>query len=277
MARVYNNRKISRRPRRKIVRKRVYRKKTSAVAIKSMIKREISRNIEKKTYQYLENNFLTYPVSNAAAFDANIVPCYPSSGFLQIDQSLGQGGRVGNRIKIKNLRIEGVLYPRGYSATNNTTPTPTTVKFYFFYDKEEPQAIPTPQVSADILQFGSSTIAFQNTLFDHAMPINKDRYRLLTTRTLKVGWAEYGGTGATGSQPLQGNLTNNDFKLNAKLKVNLTKYCVKNCVFRDNASNPTTRGIYMMAVPQWANGTSIPSTQIPARMSYMMTVDYEDA
>jgi len=33
----------------------------------------------------------------------------------------------------------------------------------------------------------------------------------------------------------------------------------------------------MMAVPQWANGSSIPSTQVPCRMSYMMTCDYEDA
>lgn len=251
--------------------------KRKSISIKKMVRTEIARNIENKTVQYIDNNYSIYPVSNAAAFDGNIVPCYPAASYLQINQSLAQDGRVGNRVKIKNLRVSGIVFPRGYSASNNTTPTPTTVKFYFFYDKEEPQTVPTPQTSGDILQFGSSSLPFQNTLFDLSMPINTDRYRVLTTRTLKVGWAEYGGTGATGSQPLQGNLTNNDFKLNAKLSVNLTKYCVKNCLFRDNASTPTTRGIYMMAVPQWANGTSIPSTQIPVRMSYMMTCDYEDA
>jgi len=252
-------------------------RKTKSITIKKMVRREIARNIENKTVQYLGDGYTIIPVSNAAGFDANIIPCYPASGYLQINQGVGQGERCANHVKIKNLKIEGIVYPRGYSASNNTTPTPTQIKFYFFYDREEPQAIPSPQISADILQFGNSVLPFQNNLFDHSMPINKDRYRVLTTRTVKVGYSEYGGSGATGSIPLQGNLTNNDFKLNAKLSVNLTKYCVKNCNFRDNSSTPTTRGIYMMAVPEWANGLPIPSTQIPCSMDYMMTCSYEDA
>ena len=134
--------------------------------------------------------------------------------------------------------------------------------------------MPTPATSADFFQFGNTSIGFQNEFFDHKMPINTDRYRVLTTRTVKVGYSGYSGTG---SQPQSGNFNNNDFRLNANLSVNLTKYCIKHCKFRDTSSLPTTRGIYMVAQPIYADGSAMSSATIPVRMEYMMSVVFEDA
>jgi len=254
-------------------RKTTLARKKSSTSLKKIVRREIANNVENKTIQYLGTAYDILP-SNSPGFDSNIIPCYPAATYLNIQQGLGQGARIGSKIKIKNLKIDGVLFPLAYSATSNLTPCPTQIKIWWFYDKEEGNAVPQPVASNDFFQFGSGAIGFQNELFDHTMPVNADRYRVLTTRTYKLGYANYQGTGA---QPQQGNFSNNDFKLNCRVRVNLTKYAVKHCTFRDNNANPTTRGIYMMAQPVYANGNPMTAATIPARMEYMLTCEFEDA
>lgn len=271
---VYNNRKRKyRKSVKRVARKSYARKTRSPVSIKKMIRKEIARNVENKTFQYLGTSYDIIP-SSSPGFDANIIPCYPAPSYLQISQGSGQGNRISNLIKIKNLSIKGVLFPRPYNATTNATPSPVQIKFWFFYDKTQPNSVPTPATSADFFQFGNTSIGFQNEFFDHKMPINTDRYRVLTTRTVKVGYSGYTGTG---SQPQSGNFNNNDFRLNANLSVNLTKVCIKHCKFRDVSTLPTSRGIYMMAQPIYADGSAMALATIPVRMEYMMSVVYEDA
>jgi hypothetical protein len=270
----YLRRKVSSK---KYAKKRTYKRKSSkkaSGAMKKMVKREIARNVENKTFQVFDDLAEIYS-SNSAGFDASIIPCTPfAGGYLTIAQGTGQGQRIGNRIKIKKLRFDAIVYPRQYNISTNPTPAPVHIKFWFFYDKEDGQSVPTPQASGDILQFGSTSLPFGNRLFDHMAPINTDRYRVLTTRTVKIGYSSYTGTGAL---PQQGNLANNDFKLNAKVSVDLTPYCVKDVVFRDTASTPTTRGIYMMAQAVYANGAAIAAASITAEMNTMLTIDFEDA
>lgn len=249
-------------------------RKKSSSALKTMVRREIARNIENKTFQYLGTGLDILP-STSVSFDSNIIPCYPAAGYLAINQGAGQGQRSSNLIKIKKLKIDGIIFALGYNSVSNLTPCPTQIKVWFFYDKEEPNAVPAPAAAADFFQFGSTAIGFQNELFDHTMPVNTDRYRVLTTRTFKVGYSGY--TGGTGAQANQGYFSNNDFKMNARLKVDLTKYCVKRCNFRDNNTTPTTRGIYMMAQACYSNGNPITAGTIPAKMEYMLSVEYEDA
>lgn len=265
-------------PRRRVAaktrtRKTAPRRKKSTYGIKKMVRSEIARNIENKTFQFLGTSHDILP-STSPGFDANIIPCYPAPGYLAINNATGQGNRVGNSIKIKNLSIKGTVFSRPYNSVSNPTPSPVQIKFWFFYDKTAPSSVPTPATSADFFQFGNSALGFQNEFFDHKMPINTDRYRVLTTRTVKVGYSSYTGTGA---QPQSGNFNNNDFRLNANLSVNLTKHCIKNCKFRDNNALPTSRGIYMVCQPIYADGSAMASSTIPARMEYMMSVVYEDA
>lgn len=266
----------SRKPKRAFAKKRRAPLRRAAPKKKSMvkmIKREISKAAENKTFQVFNDNYLIYP-SNAPGFDANIIPVSPSSGaYLNISQGIGQGQRVGNRIKLKKLAIKGIVTPTAYNATSNLTPAPCYVKLTFFYDKEDGQAVPTPQTNGDYLQFGNASVPLGNRLFDHMSPVNADRYRVLTTRILKVGYSSYAGTGAVATQ---GNFANNDFKMSAMFSVNLLPHAVKEVVYRDTANNPTSRGIYMMAQPVYANGTGMAETQIPCKMTYAITVEYED-
>lgn len=243
-------------------------------SVKSIVRRELSRNIENKTFQFLGNPGVDLVPASSPGFDSSIIPVAPYASYLQINQGSTQGGRIANKIKIKKLKLGGVLIPLGYNGTTNLQPVPLNVKMWLFYDKEDTQNIPTVAANGDFFQFGSTTLGFQDKLFDHAMPVNKDRYRVLATRNFKIGYASYTGTG---SVPTQGNFANNDFKLNVNINMDITKYVPKTYTFRDNNSIPTTRGLYMMFQPVYANGNAMASTQIPARFSYMLSVDYEDA
>lgn len=261
----------------KVGKKKVIKTRKTTMKVKQIRKiceGVVAKNIENKSFQYLGTTLDLYPASNGIALDNSIIPCTPFAGYLAITQGTTQGSRLGNRILIKKLQVGGVIYPLPYNAVSNVTPCPCQIKVWFFYDKEETQAIPQPQAFGDFLQFGSSSLSLQNRLLDHYMPVNKDRYVVLTTRTYKLGYASYGGTG---SQPQQGNFSNNDFKLNIPFNIDLTKHCVKNVIYRDTSSTPSTRGIFMMFQPVYANGNQMASTQIPAQVSYMLNVEYEDA
>lgn len=258
--------------------KRTYKRKSYArkTSVKKMVKREIARNVENKNFTDFTQSWDIVP-STSPGFDSQIFPVSPATSFLTIPQGTGQGQRVGNKIKIKKLKFSGVIYPMPYNATTNLTPAPVQIKMWLFYDKEEPQTIPTVRANNDFMQFGDSSISMQNILFDLYTPENKDRYKVLKTKMFKLGYAQYGGTGATGSLPLQGNLSNNDFKLNCNFSIDLMPYIVKDVNFRDTATNPTTRGLFCMFQPVYANGSTIASNQVPARTDFMMNMEYEDA
>jgi len=238
-----------------------------------MIKREISKAAENKTMQVYDHGWDIKPFA-AADFDSRILPMGPDATGLIITQGTNQQQRIGNKIKLKKLVFSGIVHPLPYHATTNPTPAPCYVKLFFFYNKEDGNAVPTVKADGDFFQFGGSTATFQNELSDMISPINTDKYRVLATRTLKIGYQVYSGTGAL---PTQGNLSNNDFKLCQRFRVDLTKLHPQIIQFRDTASAPTTRNVYMMAVPVYANGVAITDgATIPCRMSFIQDFQYED-
>jgi len=246
-------------------------KKGRPVTIRKIIQAEISRNAENKTFQAYDLGANIYPV-NHASFPGSIIPISPASVGIVLSQGTGQGNRVGNTIKIKKLSIKGTIHPLPYNATTNAAVVPTQIKFWFFYDKESPTTIPNPLT--DFFQFGNTVSAMQNDLVDLFAPINKDRYKVFKTKTFKIGFQEFT---TTGTVTTYSGAPNNDFKLNGNFSFNLTKYVPKTYKFRDNLSEPTTRGIYMMVQAISAIGTQFGSTTIPAQMSYIQNVEFEDA
>lgn len=263
--------------RRSYAKKRTYKRRASVrrvpVAVKKFVSRALSKNTEDKSYQSYNLQQDIYP-SNSTQFDSVVTPLAPDAVGLTLSQGAGQGQRIGNRIKIKKLTIAGVMHPTPYNATTNPTPAPIQIKMWIFYDKENPTLTPTPRADGDFLQFGNGVSGFQNDLMDLYAPVNKDRYSILWTGITKLGYASYTGTGAL---PQSGNLSNNDFQLNSNFAIDLTKMVPKYYDFRDTATNPTTRGLYMMCQAVYANGAQMASATIPAQMSYVQNVVFEDA
>lgn len=252
------------------------RKKTSP--IKKLVRQEIARNVENKTQQYFSNGTNLHPTPSSGFDTDNVFSLGIDGATLIVTQGAGQGQRIGNTIKTKKLMFKGSIWPLPYDSILNTQPVPQYIKMWIFYDKLNPTSKPTPRANGDFFQNGSGNATFSNNLVDMWRPHNKDRYVVLKQRMFKLGYAEFTGVGGTyaGAVQSQGNFSNNDFKLNCSFNIDLTKAFTKIVKFNDTGVVPTTRGLYCMVQPVWANG-GLNLNDASCKMLYMLDFQYEDA
>jgi len=268
--------------RRKNFKKRSFRRPSSfksrarpKTALKRTIKAEITRSLEKKTRQTYVEDIVIPPSSNASLVDTQIQPVGPfTGGYLDIQQGVGNGSRIGNRITVKRCVMRGTVVPIPYDATTNVQPSPLQIKFWIGYDKTNPTIKPSPAVSNDFFQFNNTSVGFTNDLVDLWKPINTDKYRILASRQFKLGNAVYNASGALVQYQ---NYANNDFKYNCNFSVDLTKYLPKSIKYDDTDALPTNRGLFLIMVAVRADGTPLASNQVVAKMSYMLDLTYLDA
>jgi len=259
---------------RRAVKRRPLRRRKAPVAIKKLVRREIARNVENKDTSKFN---LSVPIRSVAhgSFASQVFQLNPSAAAMNINQGTGQGGRVGNVIKLKKLTLKGTIVPQPYSAGSNPTPQPVQVKVWIFYDKlATPHALLNPYAAGDFFQYGGSVANFQNDLADTWLPVNEDRYKVFATRTMKVGVANSNGTGASADSQFW---TNNDFKLNSNFSFNLLPYAIKTQKYNDNTADPSCRGLYVMFVPSYAGGGPVDNAATVANVAYVINCEYEDA
>lgn len=240
-------------------------------AIKKYVKSRIASNIENKCVQVnggtVFGSYLESPVLNA-------YPMMPLTSYWTIPQGLGQGGRSGNEIRIKSCTLNYIIIPLGYDATTNVVPVPCIIDMYLGHVRQSPTAIPT---NADILQLyqnGSSTAGPSGTLRDNVSVINKDYWVMAKRWKDKCGFANYGGTGV---QVAQQSYSNNEYKLNAMRKINITKYVPKIIKFNDGNNTTLTKNLFFMYQALSANGQPLSATQRSFDMEFWIDVQYEDA
>lgn len=258
----------------KVVKTRRYTKaKASVSTVKSIVKREIARNIENKVIEaYYDGNAL-YTYGHANWVTQNVFPVCPYATVMSIAQGANQQQRIGNQIKTKKLIFSGCLFPNFYNVTTNPIPKPLEVVMWIIYDREAPSIDPVP--GTDFIQLGSTTSALVGNLSDILCDVNNDRYRLVARKVLKLGYANYGGTG---TQVAGQAFANNDFKLNQRFRFDLTKHYPKIVKYNDNYTSPTSRGLFCVIQPVPADGTvATPATALPCYISYALSYQYEDA
>lgn len=126
------------------MKKRVYRRKARAPSTKKAtfakrVKTVISRMAENKNANFRGSiNLYAYGATNWAN---TITPCTPDTLYLTIQQGVGQGDRVGNSVRVKSLKMTGVLRTALYNVTANPIPLPCYVKFLFLTRKDTPTNI----------------------------------------------------------------------------------------------------------------------------------------
>lgn len=247
-------------------RKYVPKKKPSIKAVKTIVKREIARNVENKTYQYYTDAYNVYP-SNHASFNTSFFPCHPAASYLQIDQGTGEGNRVGNKIVIRKLSIKGTLVAAAYDVTANPTPAPTVVVMRFFRVRATPSTLPASMNG--FIQQGNTQLNLQNRLSDVWQSYNQDGYKCFCRRIFKIGNSSDGGAGSMWG--------NNDFKINQNFNVDLTKYVMKHWRFNDTSTTPVCPGIFCSIQAIRADDTNFAATAIPVHASWALNIEYEDA
>lgn len=252
--------------------KRAYKKKMpkSKMSFNKRVKMVVSTMAENKVANFRSAlNLVQYRAG--VAWLASITPITPTASYLTIAQGSGQSDRTGNSIRVKSLKLTGVIRPTPYDLTTNTDPVPFFVKLFFLTRKDSPTAVYT--AGTDVLQYGSTSESFGTGLVNLNRPINTDEWTVHTTRTYKIGFSNYGGTSIdNGAQ----SWANNDFKLMQFVNIDLTKHCVKNIKFDDNTSNASTRNIVMYANIYYADSRAAPAVEIPCIFEYAIDMQYED-
>lgn len=262
-------------------RKSSYKKRVMKKARKSSFKKSVRKVLmsvaEKKVFCELNLGRQLYSPASAAFDASNQIVCGFQTTGIAIQQGTNQQSRVGNKIRVHSLRIDGTLTPRAYSATTNPDPAPTQWRMILYYKKDSPTSVPTPQASNDIVQFGSTVTSFDDDLVDQWAQLNTDTYAILAEKRCKLGFA-YNNvpTAGSGSVALGQIQPNNDFKMNYNLRWDLTKYIPKNITYNDNNVDSITRGLYLMLVPSRADGTAIGSSAIVAEFSFALTAKFTD-
>lgn len=239
---------------------------------KAMVNRAVARTEEKKESNVYSLN-TPLPPTNNAGWTASSISIAPSSTGFVIPQGTGQGNRIGNHIRTKRAYVKGILHQNIYDATTNPQPLPVQVRMLIFKDKFNKAGQPAA-VALDLFQTGSTAIGPTNDLADMMLDINKDRYQVYHDAIMKVGFANYGGSGAI---PGFQNFSNNDYTLNCEFRVDITKFIPKQIMYNDAAAAPMNDNLWMIFLPCFGNGSGMPANSTILNMSWSATYEYTDA
>ena len=172
----------------------------------SLIKRVATSTEEKKESNQFSLNTPLPSFLNAGWTTSSIPICPFATGFI-IPQGTGQGQRVGNQIRTQKCVVRGIIHPNAYDAVTNPQPIPIEIRMILFKDKFFRSGQPSA-VALDLFQNGSTVLPPQNDLADMILDLNRDRYQIYHDQILKVGNADYSGSGTL---LIFQSFTNNDF------------------------------------------------------------------
>jgi len=242
-----------------------------STAVKTYVSRALSRTIENKSVQvnggFQFGNVLESP-------DFSPYPMAPSASYWTISQGVGAGARIGNAVKVKKVTLNYILRPTPYDAFSNVNPCPAEVQLMLGYVKQRPSEIPTNLDILRLYQNGSGISGPVGTLRDIITPINNDYWTIKKRWTHKVGFSINDGTGGLAGQQY---FANNDFKMNIKRSINITKYLPSHFRFDDTAAPTTTKNLFLLMTAVQANGSGGGAAQQFAAIEFWVDCIYEDA
>lgn len=251
--------------------------------IKRYVSRVIHRNLENKrmTTEFSKNLYnITGGVANFQP--NNILPLCPNSatgGLYTITQGTGQQQRVSNSISVRKAYLRGILVPGVYSAISNPTPGPLDVKIWIFSLKRNvlqlTQADVYNTLNATFFANGNTSIGLLGSLYDAITPVNKDVVNVHYSRTIKLGFSGY--SGVTGGADVTSSKASNDYKLNYKMTLDITRWLPKKMLFNDTDSGTTSRQVYCVFEPMYYNGASMLAATTPCAFIGGIDLHYEDA
>lgn len=229
-------------------------------AVKQYVRRAIAVSAENKLPQPVTaTDTQITPITNLAAGWGTLIQC---QDVWSLSQSVGQGGRVGDKITPKRWNIRGFIH------TNAAAAIPCIVKMFVFkqkitYENPTGAAYPGP---IDFFQYGSSSIGASNNYQDMLRKVNADKYTLYTTRTYKLGTA---GSGTN---------TNNDFNCVQPFNINLLKYQKHKISYNDGSTTPANSGLYIcFALAEYGGTTKTTWAAGEApQISYDIEAEFED-
>lgn len=271
--------------------RRVAKRSRRTVSKSSKVSKTIKRYVSSVIHRNLENKRMTteftknlYGIAGGVAgFQTNnIIPLSPNSltgGIYTITQGVGQQQRVSNSISVRKAYLRGVLIPQPYNAVSNSTPTPLNVKIWIFSLRRNVLQASAADVyqtmSNTFFSNGNTSIGLLGTIYDIITPHNKDVVNVHYTRTIKLGYESY--SGVTGGATATDSKANNDYNLNYKMTLDITRWLPKKMQFNDTDSGTTSKQLYCVFEPVYYNGSTMTAATSPCGFIGGIDLHYEDA
>lgn len=268
-----------------MAKKRGYKKRGNKQSFQKAVLSVIKKTAETKSIQFFQDNI---PVSDyptgawlGSPNEMLTLPLTPDQYITPISQGNSAQQRVGNKIMLSKVTLRGMVTPRTYQTTNttespsNNAPEPFLFKLWIGYQKDTAYN----EVSASLPNFfqeGLSSSPPSGTLMDVFRKVNTDKYRIVKTKTFKVGpqsiVTTQNGTVSLNNQ----QYANNDFKFCQQFSFDVTKYCVKVLKYNDTNNQPNARGLYWWVEALDPTGISFTAGRFPASLSYELNIEYKD-
>lgn len=267
----YKKRALPRRYRKRSKAK-MSRKPKVSLAVKRYVKSTLHKNIENKLYEIQWSQNLGGYSSSATMY---AFPLTPYTGGINIAQGVTQGARIGNIIKLRKLVWNFCVSPNTYNATSNPSPQPCYVEVFICSLKGENGVIPNSTDITSFFQLNNNAVPPSGSLYDLTQQVNNDYFICHKRMRIKIGFANYGGTGTNAG--LQ-SFSNNDYSLTVLKKLNVTKYCPKTITFPDATATPSSRCVFALinVMPSIGN-TAFSAGVTPIRIDGQIHMEYEDA
>lgn len=218
----------------------------SVNAVRTMVKKEVARNVENKRTSVAQAVAPVCAISNIG-----VITWYSLSGWhnnvWKIPQGAGQAQRVGNKVMMKRWIIKGQIQPNfpGINFTENLFLSRSYQGYLtlFFGRRKD-----TGNIDGSLFQLldnGSSSMAPAGTSTEMMLPVNKELYKVYWKKTFKMG-ASYGPNASLQQSP------NNEFNLTRTFGLDVTKYIMKNRVLSFNDTDQTSSDRDLQRLCVWA-------------------------
>jgi len=246
-------------------------------AVKAYVKRAIKTSTELKHAVPMSFNNQNIQAFGISPNGPNQCTSEEITRVLQIPQGSDNGQRIGDKIRVKSLTIKGYVNLNSALANEpDYNKNPMYVKM-FVGRRVDTIADPNTYVSGggtafnNLFQNGPTATGPLNYPSDMYRYVNKDVYRIYTTRFFKIGMS------APSNNPADSNQWNNDFKFSKQFTISLNKH-IDVVKYFDGGINPTNVGIYVWFVCCWANGSPVTTlTKLPLEWHYDVNCTYYDA
>jgi len=230
------------------------------------IKRVISTLAETKSIQFTSSeNVFGY---NAAAQGLCSIQLTPTSGMLNITQGTGEGDRIGNKVRVKKVKLNYVLVTAPIDATYNVTPKPQDVRMMITYNKQSKVLSPP---AGQFFDAGDSSNAPTSNLLDMVAAINTEYVGCPKEWRHKVGCQ---------TSPHPNTLDNNDYKLNEIRSLDITKFYPKTLTWNDTSSVIMEQSKWLTFLLAPADGSAIDtsgtSTFKPLFFYWCINLEFQD-
>lgn len=269
--------RVVRRRRAKVGRRKAASGARVGQAVKAYVKRAIKVSTELK-------HAVPYVVNNANIQSYGMVPNGPHqcttfdlSSVLQIPQGTDDGQRVGDKIRVKSMSLQG--YINLDSSLANDTSYLKNPMFVKMYIGRRIDTINDPNNYSfaggigfnNLFANGPTAAAPQNLPSDMYRYVNKDVYRIYATRMFKIGMS------APSNNPADSNQWNNDFKFSKQFSISLNKH-IEVVKYFDGSTTPSNVGLYCWFNCCWANGASVTTlTRLPLEVHFDVNCTYYDS